>query len=85
MNIQNKVALVTGANRGLGLETARQLARAGIAVIISARDEKKLKDTSNQFVKEGITADHLKLDVTNYRDIQNAVAYVTMLMANWIF
>src|SRR5690349_13581020 len=33
-----KIALITGANRGLGFETARQLAAAGVHVIVGARD-----------------------------------------------
>jgi NAD(P)-dependent dehydrogenase (short-subunit alcohol dehydrogenase family) len=41
MSSSTKTALVTGANRGLGLETARELARKGWQVILTARDEKK--------------------------------------------
>ena len=41
MSPDAKTALVTGANRGLGLETARELARRGYRVVLTARDEKK--------------------------------------------
>lgn len=34
----NKIALVTGANRGIGLEACRQLARRGLRVILTSRD-----------------------------------------------
>ena len=37
----NKVALITGANKGIGLEIARQLGKQGITVIIGARDPQK--------------------------------------------
>ena len=36
-----KLALVTGANKGIGLETARQLAQKGVHVLVGARDLKK--------------------------------------------
>ena len=39
--LAGKVALVTGASRGLGLETARQLGLLGAVVLVSARDETK--------------------------------------------
>ena len=37
----NKVALVTGANRGIGLETGRQLAKIGFTVLLGVRDRAK--------------------------------------------
>jgi NAD(P)-dependent dehydrogenase (short-subunit alcohol dehydrogenase family) len=50
---QEKVALVTGANRGLGLETCRELGKRGYYVILAARDEKKGKAKAEELVKEG--------------------------------
>ena len=40
-----RIALITGANKGIGLETARQLGKEGITVLVGARDEKKSKAT----------------------------------------
>ena len=39
--LTGKVAFITGGNRGLGLETARELGKQGIVVILGARDAKK--------------------------------------------
>jgi NAD(P)-dependent dehydrogenase (short-subunit alcohol dehydrogenase family) len=39
--LNGKVAFVTGANRGLGLETARELGKRGIIVVMGSRDSKK--------------------------------------------
>ena len=41
MNQDTKVALITGANKGIGLETARQLGKQGVTVIVAARNSAK--------------------------------------------
>ena len=64
-----KVALVTGANKGLGLEIARQLAQQGMTVIIAARDEEKAKTAAEKLKGEGLDAHPVKLDVTDAQDI----------------
>jgi NAD(P)-dependent dehydrogenase (short-subunit alcohol dehydrogenase family) len=77
MNNTQKIALITGAGKGLGLETARQLSKFNIRVILTARNEQLLKKTKDQFESERIQADFLKLDVTNNTDIEDAVNYIT--------
>jgi NAD(P)-dependent dehydrogenase (short-subunit alcohol dehydrogenase family) len=69
---QQKIALVTGANRGIGLETARQLAQAGVTVILAARDQAKAAQAAATLKAEGLDAVGLKLDVTSTADIQAA-------------
>ena len=64
-----RVALVTGANKGLGLEIARQLAQEGITVVLGARDEEKAKTAAEKLKGEGLDAHPVKLDVTNAEDI----------------
>jgi NAD(P)-dependent dehydrogenase (short-subunit alcohol dehydrogenase family) len=67
-----KVALVTGANRGLGLETARQLGQKGVTVVVAARTLKSAEETAAKLKAEGIDAFPVKLDVTNAKDREAA-------------
>jgi NAD(P)-dependent dehydrogenase (short-subunit alcohol dehydrogenase family) len=60
-----RIALVTGANRGLGLETSRQLARLGVRVILSCRDPSKGQVALERLRAEGLAVDFLPLDVTD--------------------
>ena len=71
-----KVALITGANKGLGLEMARQLGKAGVTVIVAARDPKKGEAAAEALRKEGIDAQALKLDVTNRKDHEAAAKFL---------
>lgn len=53
--MQKRIALVTGGNRGIGLETCRQLARLGFTVLLTARDPNKGNMAVNKLVnKEGL-------------------------------
>ena len=71
-----KIALITGANKGIGLETARLLGRQGVTVLVAARDAAKAKQAASTLGAEGITAVPLKLDVTSAADIQTAVSFI---------
>ena len=71
-----KIALVTGANKGIGLETARQLAQKGIHVLVGARDLKKATGATETLRAEGFAADPVVLDVTSSGDIAAAVAMI---------
>jgi NAD(P)-dependent dehydrogenase (short-subunit alcohol dehydrogenase family) len=73
----NRLALITGANKGLGLETVRQLSKLDIRCIVTARDEQKLSVVKHQFDNERIDADYHKLDVRKQIDIDNIKNYVT--------
>lgn len=68
MSEAKKVALITGANRGLGLDTARKLGQQGITVLVAARELTKSEATAATLKKEGIDARAIKLDVTNPAD-----------------
>ena len=65
---QGKIALVTGANKGLGLETARQLGQLGMTVLLGARDLTKGEHAAAELRGEGIDAHAIKLDVADCAD-----------------
>ena len=60
-----RIAVVTGANRGIGLETARQLAKLGWQVVLTSRDADKGRQAATHLREQGLTVDALQLDVTD--------------------
>jgi NAD(P)-dependent dehydrogenase (short-subunit alcohol dehydrogenase family) len=75
-NPTQKIALVTGANKGIGLETARQLAQQKITVLLGARDLTKGKAAVGELAKEGLDIRAIEIDVNNSASIERAVAQV---------
>lgn len=71
-----KTALITGANKGIGLETARQLGKQGITVLLGARDLGKGKAAAEALRKEGIDVHSVVIDVSNPESIKKAAAQV---------
>src|ERR1700681_4469416 len=71
-----KVASVTGANRGIGFETARQLGQQGVTVIVSARAEREAAEAASELRSEGIEAEPIALDVTNAADRTAAAKFI---------
>lgn len=72
MNTSNKVALITGATRGIGLETVRQLAEAGVTVLLAGRDESKATNAAATLQAQGLPVEAIVLDVTKPDSIQRA-------------
>jgi NAD(P)-dependent dehydrogenase (short-subunit alcohol dehydrogenase family) len=72
-----KIALVTGGNKGIGLETARQLAQAGVEVILSARDPAKASEAAASLKRDGLKAEPLTLNVGDAKSIEAAVQTVS--------
>jgi NAD(P)-dependent dehydrogenase (short-subunit alcohol dehydrogenase family) len=64
-----KVALVTGANRGIGLEVVRQLARLGFTVLLGSRDAEKGEQAAAPLFEEGLKVIPVQLDVTEQESI----------------
>jgi NAD(P)-dependent dehydrogenase (short-subunit alcohol dehydrogenase family) len=71
-----KIALITGANKGIGLETARQLAKQGITVLAGARDEAKANGAAAELSKEGLDVHGIVIDVNHADSIQRAAARI---------
>jgi len=71
-----KIALITGANKGIGLETARQLGQQGITVLAGARDETKARQAAEELSKAGLDAQGIVIDVNDADSIQKAAARI---------
>lgn len=77
MTTDTTTALVTGANRGLGLETARQLGTLGWTVFVGARDRDRGDEAVAGLVAEGADARLVQLDVTSDESVEAAADRVT--------
>jgi NAD(P)-dependent dehydrogenase (short-subunit alcohol dehydrogenase family) len=71
-----RIAIVTGGNRGLGLEIARQLVREEVFVVIGARDPAKGEAALEELRREGESAAAFALDVNDTRSAQRFVEHV---------
>jgi NAD(P)-dependent dehydrogenase (short-subunit alcohol dehydrogenase family) len=71
-----RIALITGANRGLGLETARRFARAGEITIIGSRELAAGAQVAAELRGEGFEAEAVKLDVTSEEEVRAAAGEV---------
>jgi NAD(P)-dependent dehydrogenase (short-subunit alcohol dehydrogenase family) len=76
MTTQRRVALVTGANRGIGYEICRQLAPMGIEVFLGARDPVTAEDAVARLSGDGLPVRPTTLDVTSEDSIRAAVARI---------
>lgn len=70
------IALVTGANKGIGLEIARGLGAQGATVLLGCRDDHRGKKAAAQLIAEGIDAQPIELDVTDRISILSASAEI---------
>lgn len=65
-----KVAVVTGAYKGLGFEWCKQLAEKGYQVVLTARSLKKAEQAANTLLKHGLSVFAKALDITNQESIK---------------
>ena len=71
-----KIALITGANKGIGYETARQLAISGMTVLLGSRDLSRGEIAASALHSEGLDATAVELDVTDDASIAKAAAVI---------
>ncbi len=71
-----RIALVTGANRGIGLETSRQLAAEGVTVLMAGRKKEAIDATAAALRAEGLDVHPVVLDVTRAADIEAVRAHL---------
>ena len=77
-SLQGRTALVTGANSGLGLETARALAAQGATVLLACRSRAKAEQTRGQLAAEGLAGlEPLELNLADLASVRSAAAQVT--------
>lgn len=71
-----KVAIVTGSNKGIGFETCRQLASLGLNVVLTSRDEAKGQAAQKKLGDEGTTVLFHRLDVTDQASVTDLAVWV---------
>ncbi|WP_282695366.1 SDR family oxidoreductase [Streptomyces sp. CC208A] len=71
-----KIAFVTGANKGIGFAVARQLGERGAVVLVGARDEALGKQAADALVADGVTAEAVVVDVTDPASVAEAAATI---------
>jgi NAD(P)-dependent dehydrogenase (short-subunit alcohol dehydrogenase family) len=70
------IALITGANKGIGYETARLLGARGMTVLVAARDEARGREAERSLRDGGADARFVRLDVTDEKSVQRAAEWV---------
>ena len=73
MELTNKVAVVTGASRGIGAATAVELAKAGAKVVLAARSEAEINTIAQSIRDDGGVAVARSCDVSSYADVSSLI------------
>lgn len=73
---ETKIALVTGANKGIGKEIARQLGKLGMTVLVGARDEGRGAAAVGELTVDGVDARPVLLDVTDEQTVAAAAKQI---------
>jgi NAD(P)-dependent dehydrogenase (short-subunit alcohol dehydrogenase family) len=73
-----RIALVTGANKGIGFEIARQIGRTGMTVLLGARHKVAGEQAAAKLSAEGVDARFMAVDVADYASIEAAAGSITI-------
>jgi len=76
ISLAGKLALVTGAGRGIGKSVALRLSGLGATVVVSARTDDEIKSTANEIIETGGRAMAVKADVSLEREVEQLFARV---------
>ncbi|MGO4789092.1 SDR family NAD(P)-dependent oxidoreductase [Paenibacillus sp. 2KB_20] len=74
--LNQRLAIVAGGNRGIGRESARQLASKGLRVLITCRDEDKGRQTVKEIQREGLSVELQVVDVNDVQSIRQMIERV---------
>jgi len=74
--MEQKIILVTGANRGIGLEIVKEVAELGHTAILTARDEVKGRKAAEAMQQKGLNVQFVRLDAADKDSIKQAAAFV---------
>lgn len=72
---QKKIALITGANKGIGFETAKKLAAQGMTVFIGARNEERGMQAVEKLRAENADVHYIQIDLNNHETIEQAYIF----------
>ena len=77
MSDTKKIALVTGANKGIGFEIARQLGEGGVVVLMGARNLQRGKIAANKLAQAGLAVEAIEIDINDETTVASAADRIT--------